>query len=433
MKKICLKFFSLMIALLVAVVLTGCSIKQGTKIEFAKLPAGVYTTESRSIDLSKVAIKINDGAEMSLKDAQASSQYNITITGDSWSTWGEYTLVVILDNAAITFNYEVVQQIVEVTYDTTWAGQGTEDDPWQIGSEEELKGLAAVVNGKAPKINDEAVADASLEGKYIKLMNNIKLTPGWEPIGAGNRGKFSNYFSGNFDGNNKVISGLTNVGYNPVEVAGTYTSSTLQEIKDGYVYGLFCIIKNATIQNVVMGNVYTEDVSLVVENEVVKFTSDSIAAIVGYSPKGTNNTIENCHVLDDEINGYDAVAGIIGRSYGGLTIKDCSNAAKVTCNKSGYGKSGGIIGIVSLSSATVSNCINSGNVTSKYTSLAGGIVGRVMNGCTFKENGNSNTGRIFAANSKGELTETSLFGMLHGKASSNGIENLENWGRTNEK
>ena len=136
MKKFGLKFFSIMVALLLAVVLTGCSIKQGTKIEFTQLPAGVYTTETGAINLETVKIKINDGSALSLKEAQ--SQYDITITGSSWSTYGDYTLVVILDNAAVSFNYSVVKEIVQIDYDVEWAGEGTEESPWLISSEEEL-------------------------------------------------------------------------------------------------------------------------------------------------------------------------------------------------------------------------------------------------------------------------------------------------------
>ena len=101
MKKISLKLFTLVIALVVAVVLTGCAIKQGTKIEFTQLPAGVYSYENGSINLDDVKISINDAAPITL--TQAKERYNVTITGDSWTVEGEYTLVVILELFLIYF------------------------------------------------------------------------------------------------------------------------------------------------------------------------------------------------------------------------------------------------------------------------------------------------------------------------------------------
>ena len=442
MKKISLKLFTLVIALVVAVVLTGCAIKQGTKIEFTQLPAGVYSYENGSINLDDVKISINDAAPITL--TQAKERYNVTITGDSWTVEGEYTLVVILDGAAVSFKYTVKKEIAQVTYDTTWEGEGTDTSPWLISSEEELKGLAAVVNGKVQNVNGVAVADKTLKGKYLQLTNDIELAPGWEPIGAGNRNQNldAHYFAGNFDGDNHVISGLTNVGYNPVEVAATYDASGgLESIKNGYVFGLFGIVFGATIENVIMEDVYTQDVSLVVENKVVAFTLDSVGAIAGYIPKcilGADanpdtivadkadvvTTFINCKVLSGEINGYDACAGIVGRSYGSLKAVNCSNAANIICTRKRSGKCGGITAIASgtnyeviedgkkktvevSGNHEVYNCSNSGKILVEYARHVGGIVG-LVNGLSFKESGNSNTGRLFGLNSAaGQLVEYS--------------------------
>ena len=465
MKKFGLKFFSIMIALLVAVVLTGCSIKQGTKIEFTQLPAGVYTQEAGSINLENVKIRINDGNPLSLKEAQ--SQYDVKISGHTWATYGDYTLVVILDNAAVSFNYSVVKEIEQIDYDVEWVGAGTEASPWLISSEKELKGLAAVVNKKVTV----AGLDATCAGKYFKLTNNIELTPGWEPIGSGNRNQNLNahYFAGNFDGDNHVISGLTNVGYNPVEVAGNYEASGgLESIKNGYVFGLFGIVFGATIENVIMEDVYTQDVSLVVENKVVAFTLDSAGAIAGYIPKcivGADanpdtivadkadvvTTFINCKVLSGEINGYDACAGIVGRSYGSLKAVNCSNAANITCTRKGSGKCGGITAIASGTNYEVKedgksktvvevsgnhevyNCSNSGKILVEDARHVGGIVG-LVNGLSFKESGNSNTGRLFGLDSAaGQLVEYSQSILGQYQTDKYEFENKANWFLHNKK
>lgn len=446
MKKFSLRIFSLVIALVVAVVLTGCVIQQGTKIEFSQLPAGVYTTETGSINLNNVTIKVNN-KELTL--AEAKDEYNVTITGDSWTTYGDYTLVVILDGAAITFKYSVQKSIVEISYDTTWDGEGTEESPWLIQNEEELKGLAAVVNKKAVV----AGLDANCAGKYFKVTNDIELAPGWEPIGAGNRDQNlnANYFAGNFDGNNKVISGLSNIGYNPVEVAATYEASGgLVEVKNGYVFGLFGIVSGATIRNVKVEKVYTEDTSLVIENQVVKFTLDSVGAIAGYicKPEKDGVVVEeaksvvtsfiNCHVLSGEIKGYDATAGIVGRSYNTLYAENCSNAANITCDREQSGKCAGITSIAGgeYSKHEIYNCSNSGTIVLNDARHVGGIVGLVNAGSklltteiAFKESGNKNTGRLFGLDNKdGAFVEyaQSILGQCQSTKRFN-FENESNW------
>ncbi|MBR6516906.1 MAG: hypothetical protein IKT40_08725 [Bacilli bacterium] len=463
MRKFGLKIFSLVIALVAAVVLTGCVLQQGTKIEFSQLPAGVYTTQTGSINLNEVTIKINND-ELTL--AEAKEKYNVTITGDSWTTYGDYTLVVILDGAAVSFKYAVRQEIVQVSYDTTWDGEGTEESPWLIQDEEELKGLAAVVNKKV----NVAGLEANCAGKYFQLTNNIELAPGWEPIGAGNRKNNlnSNYFAGNFDGNNKVISGLTNIGYNPVEVAGDYEASGgIELINKGYVFGLFGIVFGATIENVIMEDVYTQEITLVIENKVVTFTLDSVGAIAGYIPQcvygSTINsttvaadkadvvtTFVNCKVLSGEINGYDACAGIVGRAYGNLKAVNCSNAANVSCTREGSGKCGGITAIASGTEYQVKedgktktvqvsgnhevyNCSNSGKILVEYARHVGGIVG-LVNGLSFKESGNSNTGRLFGLDDKaGQLVEYSQSILGQYQNDKYEFENKANWFLQNKK
>ena len=162
MKKISKRILSFVIALLGVVALTGCVIQEGTKIEFTKLPAGVYTSETGSINLSAVEIKV-DGTVMNLETAI--QRPDITVSGNTWNGYGNYTLVVLWNNTAISFNYSVIQDFVEESYDINWNGTGTEQDPYQLENELQLKGLAAVVNGKLEK----AGLDPHCKGVYFKL------------------------------------------------------------------------------------------------------------------------------------------------------------------------------------------------------------------------------------------------------------------------
>ena len=93
-------------------------------------------------------------------------------------------------------------------------GEGTVENPYQIGSREELYWFARLVNGTLPGGEKNVSANA-------KLINDITVNEGvldavnkgqvsdfieWEPIGTSNID--DNAYSGTFDGNKHTISGL---------------------------------------------------------------------------------------------------------------------------------------------------------------------------------------------------------------------------------
>ena len=101
-------------------------------------------------------------------------------------------------------------------------------------------------------------------------------------------------------------------------------------------------------------------------DEKEKVVGDSVGAIVGYAAgdEKTGVTIDSCKVLSGSIVGYDAVAGIVGRSYSvKITISNCENAATVTAIR----RASGILGFISkdtidVKEVSITNCKNSGNV-----------------------------------------------------------------------
>lgn len=206
-------------------------------------------------------------------------------------------------------------------------------------------------------------AGASYSGMTVNLTADIDISErAWTPIGAAYRDTTSpnfHVFQGTFDGNGHTISGLTNTGF---KIASAFKGSnkTTPAGYGEYVFGLFGSVYNATIQNIVMANV---NVDLACD-EKEKVVGDSVGAIVGFAAgdETTGVTIENCKVLSGSIVGYDAVAGIIGRSYSAkTTIKKCENAATVTAIR----RASGILGFARFSDAkevAITNCINSGNV-----------------------------------------------------------------------
>lgn len=206
-------------------------------------------------------------------------------------------------------------------------------------------------------------AGASYSGMTVKLTADIDISErAWTPIGAAYRDKIdanAKVFQGTFDGQGHKITGLTNTGFMISSVFKGSNSTTPAGYSE-YVFGLFGSVYNATIKNIVMANV---NVDLACD-EKEKVVGDSVGAIVGFAAgdETTGVTIENCKVLSGSIVGYDAVAGIIGRTYSAkTTISNCENAATVTAIR----RACGILGFASASKAktvAITNCKNSGNV-----------------------------------------------------------------------
>lgn len=205
-------------------------------------------------------------------------------------------------------------------------------------------------------------AGASYSGMTVKLTADIDISErAWTPIGAAYRDKIdanAKVFQGTFDGQRHTITGLTNTGFKISSVYSGKNDTTPHEYKE-YVFGLFGSVYNATIENIVMANV---NIDLACD-EKEKVVGDSVGAILGYAA-GDQVTIEGCKVISGSIVGYDAVAGIVGRSYSvKITISNCENAATVTAIR----RASGILGFISkdtidVKEVSITNCKNSGNV-----------------------------------------------------------------------
>lgn len=233
--------------------------------------------------------------------------------------------------------------------DTTSVTANPNEYVLEIGTYDQLVNFRNKVN-----------AGASYSGTTVNLTADIDISErAWTPIGAAHRDKIeaqTNVFQGTFDGQGHKITGLTNTGF---KISSVFKGSnkTTPEGYSEYVFGLFGSVYNATIKNIVMANV---NIDLGCD-EKEKVVGDSVGEIVGYAA-GTNVTIDRCKVLSGSIVGYDAVAGIIGRTYSAkTTISNCENAATVTAIR----RACGILGFASASKAktvAITNCKNSGNV-----------------------------------------------------------------------
>ena len=244
--------------------------------------------------------------------------------------------------------------------DTTSVTANPNEYVLEIGTYDQLVNFRNKVN-----------AGASYSGTTVKLTADIDISErAWTPIGAVYRRDInakSSVFQGTFDGHGHKITGLTNTGFKISSVFSGGNDTTPEGYKE-YVFGLFGSVYNATIKDIVMANV---NIDLACD-EKEKVVGDSVGAIVGFAAgdKETGVTIENCEVLSGSIVGYDAVAGIVGRSYSGkITIENCKNAATVSAIR----RACGILGYTNTSyikdggSAAIKNCTNSGNVKQTCT------------------------------------------------------------------
>ena len=165
-------------------------------------------------------------------------------------------------------------------------GEGTENNPFLLKSQENLRQLATYVNN-----------GNNCAGVTFKLTEDIKLTGNWTPIG-----KQENSFNGTFDGDNHTVSGLTING----------------DDKRGIIdkQGFFGYVNNATLKNVNLTGVNIN-------------TNGIIGSLAAYVYKNTQ--ILNCSAQGN-LNSksfLSPVGGLVGYITGGGTIDGCTFSGNI--------------------------------------------------------------------------------------------------------
>lgn len=241
------------------------------------------------------------------------------------------------------------------------AGSGTETDPYQIGSVDDLIMFRDSVNAGETKYN--------APGVYVALTADIDMANAtWERgIGDG----INATFDGIFDGKYFTIK---NLNFAPEADEDGYLCGGLF----GYTYGA-AEIKNLDFENitvtstnaghnvgVLVGFAYNAGGRLNVSNVTVKNATIyapnayGVGAIVGYS-YGAMGTIENCSVDGATITGYSFVGGITGYSYSNAVITGCSvENAIITATSKG---AGGIAGLALSGNKITGNTVADTTVT----------------------------------------------------------------------
>lgn len=227
-------------------------------------------------------------------------------------------------------------------------GEGTAENPYQIGTAAELYWFAGLVNGTLVDVQKNASADAILTTDIT--VNNGVLDANknlvsesdfieWAPVGTSR----NDAYTGTFDGKGYTISGLY------------FNNPT------SYYVGLFgCIGANGKISNVGVLDSYFQFCALG----------------GGVCGMNKNGELQNCSNSSTVIcKTQDGTGGVCGKNYG--TVRDCKNTGSVR----GIAPLGGVCGV--NISGIIENCFNEGTVSETVTSDGGsGVCGANLDGGT---------------------------------------------------
>lgn len=263
-------------------------------------------------------------------------------------------------------------------------GRGTEDNPYQIGTAQELAWLAYAVNNQMESAGYCAVLTADIDLGYCQ----------WPVIGVlSSNGQRA--YTGTFDGQGHTVSGL-----NITSLGGR------QKL------GLFGVAQDAVIENLtVRGNI---DLTGVRSYDTT--TGYIIGGLLGSGEvkDGKGVTIRDCvsqvdisvSFVNDQKAQRASVGGLVGRfsGSGSHEITDCRNEGRVYTafepgayylgGSGGDGGQGGVIGFIGAG-ARLERCVNTGTVYAGRAAGVGGIVGNADDsGVTITLNQCANQGAV---------------------------------------
>ena len=354
--------------------IVGCAAANGSGLYItgSQVPGyGILHANSGSVDGDVVLGDTEDGPCTITGSGETVFKGKVTVTPGSIIESGTFNGEVI-NNGTITggvFNNTAFGSgtITGGTFNTPMTGSGTKNDPYQIGTADQLKLFRDIVNGAGGQTQNRgacAVLTAAID------LNNEP----WTPIGNYTEGN-QIYYEGTFDGGGHTISGLN--------VTGNFRYASL-----------FGAVKGGTIKNLtVAGNVSHNynNVSL----------DCHVGGIVGGALDAA--TIENCSNNCSVTGGSgDYIGGIAGSNIDNARIIDCYNVGTITGR---IHETGGVTG---LNMGTISNCYNVGTIKTLYNSDAvGEIVGRnngTVENCYYLAGTNLNA--VGQNNSNGNITKT---------------------------
>jgi hypothetical protein len=196
------------------------------------------------------------------------------------------------------------------------AGNGTSGNPYIITRAEQLAAISLWVRAMDSTLRDAYNAAHYRLGNNINLSEYAPNTPlAYVPIGTNSRS-----FFGVFDGNGKVITGLSITPNNPAS----------------YDWGLFGVVRGGVIKN------------LGIENIII----NGGAQVGGIAGSLNDSVISNCYTTGEIIAGGVNIGGIAGWIREGSIVENCYSTVDIK----GIGsRVGGLVGNIVGTESTVRN------------------------------------------------------------------------------
>lgn len=274
-------------------------------------------------------------------------------------------------------------------------GSGTEADPYQIETAEQLA-----------KLSKDVAGGEKYTGKYFRLEKNLDLSAHcWTPIGLyrwKDSGDVVNKsFGGYFDGNDKKISGMIVDQRSDQYCGGLFGNIVCSSgdvncgvvdltIVDGIVYNNAAGLTE-TNNGILVGFVMTNEgcsvefSGITISGGTIKIEGWPVSGRVAGGMLGNVNRVKvsACEVENIDISGVDNAGGFVGMDSGS-TYKNCTASGKV----SGYWALGGFVGYTMTNGSmipTFDHCLADVNITAEDW-RAGGFIGMGGNedGCSVK-------------------------------------------------
>ena len=314
----------------------------------------------------------------------ASQTATIQFTEDlEYDTEYELSFVGFTDDDGAVINSSASALSFKTKKVTDLPGSGTEEDPFLIYTEAHLR-----------RLNELSPINYMNSGFYYKQMADIELKEDWIPIIL---------FKGNYNGNNKYISGIQYendtedyIGLFSVTNNSVISNLTIKNVNikgRKYIGSLVGNSKNSNFENIIIedsdlsgnssigcliGESNDCDFRKISINGSIKITSNNsdVGGLIGCAGNSSLHSISNSSVVCDNtsfINGNNEVGGLIGRFYGMNSIE--KSYSKIVIN--GRYNVGGLIGYADNGNSNISNCFSDAYITvdSNYTGSVGGLIG----------------------------------------------------------
>ncbi|MBO5213683.1 MAG: hypothetical protein J6B86_02805, partial [Clostridia bacterium] len=245
-----------------------------------------------------------------------------------------------------------------------------EDGAWHITSAADLAAFAAKINGGYTFVGETVYLDTD-------IIWNEGNAADWAETPAKNSWvccDWTHVFSGTFDGQGHVISGLYGSTNTYSSFVGVAVNAVIKNLSIVNTYFTSTSVQvGAVIGNVKGG---TNTVENVYSDAIFSAAKGEVGGLVGRCHDGAVLTIKNS-VFVGSATGTTKIGGVLGsfqNANGTAVITDCLNLGTVTATASN-GVAGGLFGGTAGKSLTIQNCINLGTV-------AGDISGEIYGSST---------------------------------------------------